>query len=153
MVSQHEFREDLYHRISTLTLEVPPLRQRIEDMPLLLQAFFGDRLGDVTPSAWRRIESYSWPGNVREFRNVLTRAFIHAGLELVQPEHIQWTESVKEQMPHPEITRPLHTVVTEYVIQAVEKNGGNVRAAARSLSVSPTTVYRYLACGLRSHST
>ena len=44
MVSQHEFREDLYHRISTLTLEVPPLRQRIEDMPLLLQAFFGDRL-------------------------------------------------------------------------------------------------------------
>lgn len=152
MVRRGEFREDLYHRISTLTLEVPPLRQRPEDLPLLLRAFFGDRVNDVTPRAWRRIESHSWPGNVRELRNVMTRAFIHAGSNPIQPEHLQWMEPTIARSPHADVTRPLHTVVTEYVMHAVQKNGGNVRAAARSLSISPTTVYRYLACGDTSTS-
>ena len=71
-----EFRSDLYYRIAECVLEIPPLRERIEDIPLLCRRFLGaDRVGD---SAMDKLTAYRWPGNVRELKNVLTRAEINA---------------------------------------------------------------------------
>ncbi len=146
MVKERTFRQDLYHRISTLSVFVPPLRHRKEDMMSLAHAFFGERADELSPSIWRRIEAYDWPGNVREFRNVLTRAFIHASPGPVRLEHLTFSQ-LGERVDRDVSTRtkPLHEALAEHVGHTLRLCGGNVRATARALRVSPTTVYRYLA--------
>ncbi len=82
-VAEHRFREDLYHRVAVLRVHVPPLRDRVEDIPLLADHFlriFSERYGRgskrLTPEATRLLASYVWPGNVRELRNVLERVYV-----------------------------------------------------------------------------
>jgi two-component system response regulator PilR (NtrC family) len=81
MVAEGTFREDLYYRLNVLMLTTPPLRERVEDIPILVEHFFrkcaakfGKELQGVTPDAMRALESYSWPGNVRELENQVERA-------------------------------------------------------------------------------
>jgi transcriptional regulator with GAF, ATPase, and Fis domain len=82
-VVERRFREDLYHRVAVLRVHVPPLRERVEDLPLLAEHFlriFADRYGRgskrLSPEAMRLLASYAWPGNVRELRNVLERVYV-----------------------------------------------------------------------------
>jgi two-component system response regulator AtoC len=83
-VAQARFREDLHYRLNVFPLELPPLRERVEDLPLLVQHFLADigkREGvskRATPAALQRLSQYRWPGNVRELRNVLQRAWVMA---------------------------------------------------------------------------
>ena len=83
MVSEGQFREDLFYRISVIPLEIPPLRQRGEDIPLLVEHFLErlnasmtKRIDGISDEALRRLENYDWPGNVRELENAVERAFI-----------------------------------------------------------------------------
>ncbi|HEY1464583.1 MAG TPA: sigma-54 dependent transcriptional regulator [Terriglobales bacterium] len=91
-VQEHNFREDLYYRLSVFPIELPPLRQRMEDVPSLAQTFiakFCPHNVVLTPEALSVLQQHSWPGNVREVRNVIERATILAGQDReIRPEHI-----------------------------------------------------------------
>jgi DNA-binding NtrC family response regulator len=94
-VHQGKLREDLYYRINVIGICVPPLRDRSEDIPLLVQTFiteFNERNGKsvraVTPNAMRLLQRYAWPGNIRELRNVIERAVILTPGEFIEPDHL-----------------------------------------------------------------
>ncbi|MFH0785279.1 MAG: sigma-54 dependent transcriptional regulator [Pseudomonadota bacterium] len=96
MVKQGTFREDLFHRINVIPITIPPLRERKEDIPVLVDFFLdlfrqhqGKELPGVSKKAMERIISYAWPGNVRELRNVLEYASIMTSDELIRPEHLR----------------------------------------------------------------
>ena len=94
-VKQGKLREDLYYRINVITICVPPLRERVEDIPLLVESFiseFNERndkgVRALTPDAMRVLQRYSWPGNIRELRNVIERAVILSPGEFVEADHL-----------------------------------------------------------------
>jgi DNA-binding NtrC family response regulator len=142
MVRHGAFRQDLYHRLAAFELVVPPLRERLVDLPALAAALVpGARL---TPAAVRRLEAHPWPGNVRELRNVLLRAALLAGDQPIQAGHVEIDEAwVEPEAPAGD--RPLRLLVAECVAGTWRRHAFNVRATARVLGVSPTTVYRHLA--------
>src|SRR5262252_1235154 len=94
-VKNGKLREDLYYRLNVFAIELPPLRQRKEDLPLLIQSFLADfnernnkKVSAVDSSAMRMLEQYNWPGNVREVRNVIERAVILSNGEFIEPKHL-----------------------------------------------------------------
>ncbi|MCA9539276.1 MAG: sigma-54-dependent Fis family transcriptional regulator [Myxococcales bacterium] len=145
MVVEGRFREDLYHRLAALIVHVPPLRDRREDLPALARALIGVAIERFTPAVWPKLTAHAWPGNVRELRNVLIRALAEAGGQPVRPRHIRFDASSGVPGERPEVIQPLQVHLTAYVQNALRRYGGNVRATARALEVSPTTIYRYIA--------
>ncbi len=148
MVRGRCFRADLYHRLATLRLEVPPLRRRRADVRPLAAAMLPKErrgLARLQPEAWLALESHPWPGNVRELRNVLLRTLtehdrgpIHARQLLFDPE----------PAGEPKLTAWLSLRQhTAGYVQEVVSAMGSVRGAARVLQISPMTVYRHLAVG------
>src|SRR5512145_2156307 len=94
-VKSGKLREDLYYRLNVFAIELPPLRQRKEDLPLLVQSFLADfnarnnkQVSALDPAAMRILEQYNWPGNVRELRNVIERAVILSSGEFIDPKHL-----------------------------------------------------------------
>lgn len=147
MVAAGTFRADLLHRIDTLRVRVAPLRERLDDLPLLARHFVGGAVNRFDNDAWSALRAHRWPGNVRELVNVLKRATIEndgrigsVALGLVQ------TGGRGPSRAHGAAVSlaPLRVQMGEAVARAVQACGGNVRAAARVLQISPTTAYRYL---------
>ncbi|WP_448598254.1 sigma-54-dependent transcriptional regulator [Thermoleptolyngbya sp.] len=105
MVQRQQFREDLYYRLNVLRIDLPPLRDRPEDLSLLTQHFL-KRLAlrhnfpklNLSEAAFQKLQSYGWPGNVRELQNTLERAVILSGGRVVLPEHLSFS-----QMPKPDL--------------------------------------------------
>ncbi len=87
-VAAHRFREDLYYRIGHLSLEIPPLRERLEDIPLLISSFLKDRNRSFSRGAMEKLLSHTWPGNVRELHAVLEAAFITGGTSVITESDI-----------------------------------------------------------------
>ncbi len=94
-VESRQFRKDLYHRLTVFSIRVPPLRERLDELPDLIENLIekvASDLGHVVPAldplVLHKLRDYSWPGNIRELRNVLERAFIHSQGPLIRPEHI-----------------------------------------------------------------
>ncbi|NMG70368.1 sigma-54 interaction domain-containing protein [Parazoarcus communis] len=151
MVEQGQFRQDLYYRINTFPIRVPPLRDRITDLPMLvaslLERVAPKRQLSVTPAAMRVLAQYSFPGNVRELRNVLERASLMCDGESIGVEHL--AEELSQEPLHAVIgvgARPLDLAGMERkALQAlVEAHRGSRRELARKLGVSERTLYRKL---------
>ena len=94
-IREGRLREDLYYRLNVFTIKLPPLRERKDDLPLLIQAFIDEfntrdhrAVKTVAPAAMRLLEQYDWPGNVRELRNVIERATILARGEAIETAHL-----------------------------------------------------------------
>ena len=139
-VAAGQFRADLYHRISTFVVGVPALRERLDDLGALARAVAGPEVQRLTPGAWRALRAHPWPGNVRELRNVLQRAVaLYEGP--IEAEQLE----LEVPMPTAPGLGTLRARVVALVRDEVARQGGNLRAAARVLGVSPTTLYRYLA--------
>ncbi|HEX8172472.1 MAG TPA: sigma-54 dependent transcriptional regulator [Thermoanaerobaculia bacterium] len=157
-VTAGRFRGDLYYRLNVVRLRMPPLRERLEDLPVLVQEILrplAKEIGrsappKVSPHAMKKLATYPWPGNVRELRNVLERAM----LTLAEDE-IRATDLILDTGNTPSLAnaadgglpneewqiQPLDTVIRKYVAAAVEATGGNIRKAARKLDISPSTLY------------
>jgi transcriptional regulator with PAS, ATPase and Fis domain len=154
-----EFREDLYYRLNVFQIEVPPLRQRHEDIPLLA-AFFLDRVSSKMKKTVRGFSEeaqyilmrYDYPGNVRELENAIQRAVALAEDDLIRPEDLP--PRMRER-PTPRIEGPksaleipdgltLEDVESLYIRRTMEQAGGNVSEAARRLGVSRSTLWRKL---------
>jgi transcriptional regulator with GAF, ATPase, and Fis domain len=138
------FREDLFYRLNVFPIHVPPLRERIEDIPGLVWAFvdefsraFGKAIDSISKANMREIESYNWPGNVRELRNVVERAVIlSTGGQLVVP--------VPRQSAHlPQSAMTLEALEIDHIRKILESTSWRVRGpggAAERLGLKPTTL-------------
>ena len=156
-VAKGTFRADLYYRLNVLALELPPLRERREDIPLLARHFaarLGPRLGrpaaDFTPEALDGLLRYGWPGNVRELANAVERALVLGEGDWLRPEDLP--EAVIEaggrrERPAGPVA-PYHEAVLrlkeELVLGAIEQAGGNVTRAAELLGIHPNYLHRLL---------
>ncbi len=153
MVSEGKFREDLYYRLKVVTIELPPLRDRLSDLPLLFD-FFLKRYSSQTaktlaidPNVHPFLEAYSWPGNVRELENVIERAVAlnTSGVFSVEdlPEEIRAARTSSGH-PSPGGWMTLEQMEDEYIKQVLADTGGNMSRAAEILGIDRRTLYRKL---------
>ena len=150
------FREDLYYRLNVITLTLPPLRDRKDDIPLLVQHFL-DKYGEesrkpgliLTPAALDRLMSYSWPGNVRELENVIERAVVLCGGREIDVDLIPDHVSAAPPMSTPEVVIPaggldFRQVIIgherRYIEAALDAAGGVQKKAAELLHIKATTL-------------
>lgn len=157
LVAQSRFRADLYYRIATMTIPIPPLRERVEDIPLLAGHFLARssaEVGKPTPKlsddAIERMKRYAWPGNIRELQNALQRAAILCRNGTITPSDLPPKVLGDNQQPSirlDEITAQsltLEQLEREYVRSVLVAVGGNKREAARVLGIDRKTLYRKL---------
>lgn len=149
------FRADLYYRINVFPITIPPLRERREDLPALVQyllarhaARMGKALTGITPEALERLAAYAWPGNVRELENVLQRAIVLArgdrlGLDTLPPEIAGRQTAPAPGLPwSPNAT--LKEVEAAWIRLTLDRCQGNRTQAARALGIDPATLWRKL---------
>jgi transcriptional regulator with PAS, ATPase and Fis domain len=154
MMEQGKFREDLYYRLNVVNLRIPPLRERMEDLPLLIDDLL-DKLGESTgcyvreidPEARRILESYTWPGNVRELRNVLERAMHLMETDRLEAKDVLASLSASRtvQQPVSERVQTLRESVEqaerEAIRRALAATRNNKREAAKLLGISKSSLY------------
>ncbi|GKS60214.1 acetoacetate metabolism regulatory protein AtoC [Nitrospira sp.] len=150
------FREDLFYRLNVIEIRLPPLRERREDIPLLVESFLEKcaRLAHkpvrgIAESALALLIDYPWPGNVRELENVIERAVTLSRSEKIVavdlPPAIQGARGERRVIDEAaERTLPLHHVEMEYILRILDKTGGNKYQAAHILGIDRKTLYRKL---------
>jgi DNA-binding NtrC family response regulator len=155
-VKAKRFREDLYYRLNVIEIRMPPLRERREDIPLLVDAFIKKfamasqkAVTGVTEEALSLLMDYPWPGNVRELENAVERAVTLARGDKVRPEDLppavlsgRGDKPALEEAV--EKTLPLEAVEQEYILRILDKTGGNKCQAAQILGIDRKTLYRKL---------
>lgn len=164
MIKKDEFREDLYFRINTFEIRLPPLRERRQDLPDLARHLLArsarrpiEQVVDLlTPEAIDALLEYQWPGNVRELANVMERAYILSGGQAITPEHLPYHllqhEPATISFPTAETTpviapmqpRTLKEVEKEHILRVLDKHQGNKVSAAAELGIVLKTLYNKL---------
>jgi DNA-binding NtrC family response regulator len=168
MIDRDEFREDLYFRINTFEIRLPPLRERRPDIPDLARHLLAraakrpaDQVGDLlSPEATDVLMEYDWPGNVRELANVMEHAYILAGGGTITEEHLPHHLKVKHSPPptRPRLAaisaapppptaspaRTLSEIEMEHILKVLEKNNGHKVTTAQELGISLKTLYNKL---------
>ena len=143
------FRQDLLYRINTVTLHVPPLRTRREDIPLLAATILGTLARDMphgertlTPEAIQALEEYAWPGNVRQLRNVLEHAVLLTDGHTIDAEALGLPrpQATAESRPHGDVT--LKAAEIQEIVRALQAEGGRVERAAKRLGVPRSSLYQ-----------
>jgi DNA-binding NtrC family response regulator len=154
-VKSGHLREDLYYRLNVFSMELPPLRQRKEDLPLLIQSFLAEfnqrnnkTVSAVGPEAMRIFEQYHWPGNVRELRNVIERAVILAQGEFVEPKHLPPLVTESVAVATPSLSLEPGTTVEEaenrLILMTLQHTHDNKTRAAEILGISLKTLHNKL---------
>ncbi len=152
------FRGDLFYRINVLQVRVPPLRDRLEDLPLLVTHFLHEvvqkyGLGEKvpTPAVLERLHRYRWPGNIRELANVIESAYVVAPADVIDEQHLPrrileatdpgtaGTTGIQALTPYVEAKRRFQR---QYLDQVLRLAGGDMKTAARLAGVHPSTLYR-----------
>jgi PAS domain S-box-containing protein len=156
MMHRREFREDLFFRINVIRLSIPPLRERREDIPLLIDHFMerinlkqSKQIKKVSPSALRILLNYDFPGNVRELENIIEHAIILTkGIE-IQPRNLpsylrskQIEPPARAKISEEQDLAVLERVERDLIASALERNGGSTAAAAKELGIHRTTLWR-----------
>jgi two-component system response regulator HydG len=146
-VEEGRFREDLYFRLAVLTLRLPPLRERREDIPLLAEHFLGTLatqmkkpVKKISAAAIERLSGYSWPGNVRELQNVIERAVVLAEGDTIEPELLL----LDSRRPPEEIPLDLQEAEKILILRALQQTGGRKGEAIRLLGISWPTLNKKL---------
>lgn len=147
MVEQGSFREDLLYRINTIHLEIPPLRERGEDI-LQLADFFLQKYSSkyhktgitLTTETQKRLLEYQWPGNVRELQHSIEKAVIMCDSRTLQPEDF-FFKSIPTVSPSVSSTCTLEDMEKEMICQAIDHHGGNISAIATQLGITRQTLY------------
>jgi len=149
-VQSGDFREDLYYRLNVVTVDIPPLRERLEDIPLLLNHFLAhfNRIRErsitgFSPPAMENLLNYDFPGNVRELQNILEHAFILCKESQIGPDHLP-TYLRKRSRPESGGSgrRILDVVEHEVIRETLRKHGGRVKEAADELGIHRATLWR-----------
>lgn len=143
-IEKGAFRQDLFYRISALTVRIPPLRERVEDIPLLIEHFTnimpGFRSKRFSREALKILTAYAWPGNVRELQHVVHRAFLLSKDDLVGPAELS-SDLIPGAISG---SRRLADVEREHIFKVLKEAGGQRGKAAEALGIDPKTLYRKL---------
>ncbi len=149
MVIQKKFREDLLYRVNTVEINLPPLRDRLEDIPLLVEHFmriYGRKYQKagirVSPETMRALSQYHWPGNIRELQHVVERAVILSDSDAIRPEEMLLRTSFPSRGDGEESDHSLDQVERSHIETIIKKHGGNVTEAAKELGLTRTALYR-----------
>jgi Nif-specific regulatory protein len=154
MVREKRFREDLYFRLNVVTLEVPPLRERGDDVLLLAEHFLAGfsrkarrKPPKFTAAARKRLEQHTWPGNVRELRNLMERLAYLAPSDKIDAEDLAFIMSPRADAASPlqfdgPLTEATHQFQVEYIKRAIERTRGNMTDAAELLGLHRSNLYR-----------
>jgi transcriptional regulator with PAS, ATPase and Fis domain len=154
-VRNGKLREDLYYRLNVFAVELPPLRDRREDIPLLVQSFLNEfnrnnnkAIRGVDQEAMYLLERHAWPGNIRELRNVIERATILAESEFIEQKHLPPTLVVRGEASLPTMTISPGTTVDEaerrLIVLTLEHTRNNKTRAAEILGISLKTLHNKL---------
>lgn len=151
-VKEGSFREDLYYRISVFPITLPPLRERKEDIPLLIAHFIekfnkemGKTINNVAPQAMKVLMDYFYPGNIRELRNIIEHAFVCSRGNTLLPEHLpKELVNAHEQLKIAPEGSSLNYVEKEWIVKVLENSGWRYQEAAKQLGISRTTLWRKL---------
>jgi DNA-binding NtrC family response regulator len=154
-VRAERFRHDLYYRLNVITLSLPPLRERRQDIPLLAMHFLRKYAQEnrkavtaIQPEALHCLQSYDWPGNVRELENVMERAVVLAREAAIGVADLHLEALPVKASPgfHDYFTVPITATMAqierEAIVQALQRQQGNHLAVARRLDIGPSTLYR-----------
>jgi DNA-binding NtrC family response regulator len=166
MIEEGEFREDLYYRLNVFPINLPPLRDRLEDLPVLVHHFIskfaramGVRVAGATPDALAKVREYGWPGNVRELENIVERAMILSKGGELGAHHLDFGRRAQshpasgnypvaapaEAAVHVDDGRPLAERLLESekkeIVAAIERSKGNIASASRQLGINRSTLY------------
>ena len=149
-IQQKKFRQDLYYRINTIELRIPPLRQRKEDILLLAEEFIQDynkenetEYKPLTSAAKKLLLEYYWPGNVRELQSTMTTAILFSQSDKISAHDLK----LHSRIPHHQLL-PLEVAkeqfIHSYIQEALQLHSGNRQKTAEALKVSVRTIFRYL---------
>jgi transcriptional regulator with GAF, ATPase, and Fis domain len=148
-IKRGAFREDLYYRLNVVAIQLPPLRERGDDVVALARYFlqqyareFGARVRGFTPGALVAVRHHPWPGNVRELENRVKKAVVLADKALVSAEDLGIDPDVLE--PIAPLTQATREFQRRYVNEVLERNQGNRTKTAKDLGVDPRTIFRHL---------
>ncbi len=150
-IEEGRFRRDLYYRLNVISIELPPLRQREEDIPLLAEHFLSRQAGEgeekkLAPRTLQILQEYHWPGNVRELENVIERAVVLTAAGTIKPDALpeRLNESPAEPLvqDRPPANPALEIIERAYIEHVLKAEGGNKTKAAEVLGIDPSTLYR-----------
>jgi two-component system, NtrC family, response regulator AtoC len=157
LTKKGEFREDLFYRLHVVKIDLPPLRERVEDIPLLATHFAGkyakpgDQPKTISPEAMELLINYWWPGNIRELENAIERACVTTRDNSIRPENLpaELSAPASPRMPfHVDLNRPLPEMIREavamieqqYIRKALKKTHGNVGRCAKLCGLSRRSI-------------
>ena len=149
------FRRDLYYRLNVIAIHLPPLRERPDDIPLLIGSFLeragaarGEAPKQLSAAAQEAMVNYAWPGNVRELENALERAVILTTGEVIEvgalPDRVTAPEPAKLVDERPIRNPTLETIERAYIMWVLQSEAGNKTRAAETLGIDPSTLHRKL---------
>jgi DNA-binding NtrC family response regulator len=153
LVQKNEFRQDLLYRINTIEVELPPLRERKEDIDLLVQHFlqiytkkYNKNILSVSEAARKKMMNYSWPGNVRELQHAIERAVIMGGGHVLNPEDFFFSPAAQEKDKSGVHLEDFHLEEVEKILirKVLQKFNGNITQAANELGLTRSSLYRRL---------
>ncbi|MGH7310857.1 MAG: sigma 54-interacting transcriptional regulator, partial [Candidatus Rokuibacteriota bacterium] len=154
-MAQGQLREDLFYRLNVFQIRLPALRERREDIPLLVRTFIEEfnrqdnrQVRGLTPEAEKALERYGWPGNVRELRNVIQRAVVLGGSGLIGAEHLpdNVVQATEPSRPAPSGSlMPIREMERELILRALQETHHDKRRASALLGISLKTLYNKLA--------
>ncbi len=154
LVERGIFRKDLFYRLDVFRISIPPLRDHLEDISLLVQELmakynnqFNKKISKISPECIQALEAYDWPGNIRELKNVIQRAVLVCEDETILPEHLPPRFRSKEDYRPTisfEIGTPLDKVEKEMVLKALAMANNNRKKAAQLLGISRRAIYNKL---------
>jgi DNA-binding NtrC family response regulator len=149
LVREKKFRDDLYFRISTIPLSFPPLRERVEDIPVLAQyllnkvsADLGRREINLNDDCVRALQTYSWPGNVRELRNVIERAVLLSDQDTIGLKDLNFDGNVKIGTPALNSRLTLQELEKQHIVTVLQEERGRVEKAANRLGIPRSSLYQ-----------
>ncbi len=147
MVEEGTFREDLFYRLNVFNIHIPPLRERVEDIPLLVEHFvnqFRRRMGKdvegITPQALNKLVKYPWPGNVRELENAIERAFVISKGKYITTEDLSFLDSHNAKISTPPALS-LSEIEKQHILNVLKECDYNISKAAKILDIDRTTLY------------
>ncbi len=151
LVAQNEFREDLLYRINTVELHLPPLRERKDDIPLLIDHFikiyakkYQKNISSISQAVYAKLKSYHWPGNIRELQHAVERAVIMSDSDVLQPVDFFLTASHAKKQGLVFDDYNLETIEKIVIQKTLQKHTGNVTHAAKELGLTRAALYRRL---------
>jgi two-component system, NtrC family, response regulator AtoC len=155
LVAEGKFQEDLYYRLNVIPIVLPPLRERPDDIPVLIDHFVekhrqrtGKRIDRVEPEVVDALRSYNWPGNVRELENTIERAVVLATGPIVTATSVSLlgaTSSPSSGLPSPRLHQNIEWVERETIRRALQQSGGVKKDAAETMGISQRALSYYLA--------